>query len=246
MSDSAPKKPGKTISPGTVFDVKRPGRTPVQPTSRPVIVGHKPMVRDPFTTGKTASDGPLLQPKQKVTIPAVDPPSPKPEAAEGSKAPATAASPELAAVAAELAAAPRPAPAPAAPEMKSESAVDTSKSAVDNDATTKEQPDESKDVPKDFVPGAGGPILPPEPVVEKQAPLSPELRKQMEAAAHETIPAPEPKGVVVSGDHGPLSIAKVLLWCLAVIVLVVVIGDVLLDAGTITTSVNIPHTNFIK
>jgi hypothetical protein len=92
-----------------------------------------------------------------------------------------------------------------------------------------------------------GPELPPETVVVAQsAPLSPELKKEMEDAVHDSPSAAEPKGVIVSGEHGPLKVWKTLAWFLAVIALVVVVGDVLLDANVITTNANIPHTNFIK
>jgi hypothetical protein len=245
MSDPAPKKFTKPNIPGTgtVFDVKRPGKAPIQTTSRPVIVGHKSIVRDPFTTGKPASAAPLLQTKQKVTVPVDSTPSPHP-VSEASAAPSsTPASPELAAIAAELtqSEAVKPeviqgtvAPEPAKPVIMSEAKDDLSWKLDGDD-----------DTPKDYIPGSTTPVLPPEPV-KKQAPLSPELKKQLDAAAEENSPAPEPKGVIVSDDHGPLQLGKVLLWFVAVIVLVAVVGDLLLDAGTITTSVSIPHTNFIK
>jgi hypothetical protein len=260
MSDLAPKKPIKSNNPGTgtVFDVKRPGRTPAQTTSRPLIAGHKPIVRDPFTVNKPAIDGPLLQAKQKVTIQT-------PEAAKPAQAPTPVpepvatpaptstgpASPELAAVAAELAGTSEP----TSPEPKSSLVTSTVEAPSrplldpkDEDMSWKEEKPsgELNEAPKDFVIGSGPPVLPPEPGFTKQAPLSPEMKKEMEAATRDIAPAPDPDGVVVSGDHGPLNMVKVLLWFVAVIALVIVVGDVLLDAGTITTSVNIPHTHFIK
>lgn len=225
MSEPAPKKPLKPMTPGTgtVFDVKRPGRAPVQTTSRPVIVGHKPLVRDPFTTGKT-EERPMLSTKDQVAVePEKSSPKPAPEAA--------AASPELAAIAAELSTEPAKS-APTPPESKPEPAPAVE--AKEEDAT-----------PKDFVSGTGASVIPQEQVKEP-APLTPELREAMEAEARDNPTAPDPEGVIVSDDHGPLSLVKVLLWFVAVIALVIVVGDVLLDAGTITTSVHIPHTNIIK
>jgi hypothetical protein len=246
MSDSAPKKSAKINNPGTgtVFDVKRPGRIPIQTTSRPLIASNKLVVRDPVTTGKPASTVPVLQIKQKVTIKPVESIKPVP----ATPAATTAASPELAVVAAELAATSVP--------VKSEPAVDVSVSKIEespktpigdlkDEATLKDEKP-SEEAPKDFVPGFGAPVLPPDPSIAAQAPLSPEMKKQIEVAAQEIVPTKEPDGVVVSGDHGPLNFAKIFLWFVAVIVLVVVAGDVLLDAGTITTSVAIPHTHFIK
>jgi hypothetical protein len=227
MSEPAPKKPLRPMSPGTgtVFDVKRPGRAPAQTTSRPVIVGHKPMVRDPFTTGKT-EERPTLPTKDQVAV--------EPESAPKPATEARAASPELAAVATELSAEPaKSVPEPA--ESKSEPMPET---------PAAETKDEEK-APKDSEPSVGATVLPQEPVKE-QTPLTPELRKAMEAEVRENPTPPDPKGVVVSDDHGPLSLVKVLLWFIAVIALVIVVGDVLLDAGTITTSVHIPHTNIIK
>ncbi len=69
--DPAPKQSSKKhqASKGTVFDIRRPGRAPASPTSRPVISGHKPLVQDTFSgTGGIGEARPLLNPKQSVTI----------------------------------------------------------------------------------------------------------------------------------------------------------------------------------
>ena len=42
---AAPKKTEKQV-----MDVSKPGKTPADPSARPVIVGHKPMVQDPMVT----------------------------------------------------------------------------------------------------------------------------------------------------------------------------------------------------
>lgn len=235
MSDPAPKKPGRPMSHGgVVFDVKRPGKTPSQPTSRPVIVGHKSVVRDPFTTGKANVHDPT---KQKV---APVPLSQRPQLSDSMPAAkiSDAASPELAAIAAELATQPEsvkqvPEPPESKPESQSANVITTSVNSVLSDPI------------KDVVPGATTPLIPAEPE-KKQSSLSPELKKQMDQVLQDNPVGPEPEGVTVSGDHGPINFMKVLLWFVSVIVLVVVVGDVLLDAGAITTTVNIPHTHFIK
>lgn len=80
MKSKPAKKTAKTApqdAPKKVFDVSRPGKTPVSPTSRPVIVGHKPQVKDPMMSDR--DERPLLDSNKKVTIqpsaPAVAAPS---------------------------------------------------------------------------------------------------------------------------------------------------------------------------
>lgn len=229
MSDSAPKKPAKSIPHGTVFDVKRPGRVPIQQTSRPVIVGHKSIVRDPMTNQlPSAKQRPDVHPLSVMSVRPAAVPQQKPAVIKADNA----ATPELAAIVAELASRaepPKPTPAVTAAVVLAPKTPLGSRGGA----------------PQDFISGATTPIIPPEPV-KKQAPLSPEMKRQMEEEVQNNPNAPEPDGVVVYGDHGPIDFAKVLLWCVSVIVLVIVVGDVLLDAGVITTSVNIPHTHFIK
>ena len=47
-------QPAKKKTAGKVFDVRRPGRAPASATSKPVIVGHKPEVKDPDVKVKGA------------------------------------------------------------------------------------------------------------------------------------------------------------------------------------------------
>lgn len=42
---AAVKKPDKQV-----MDISKPGKTPASPSSRPVIIGHRPMVQDPMVT----------------------------------------------------------------------------------------------------------------------------------------------------------------------------------------------------
>jgi len=65
------KKPEKSA--GRVFDVRRPGKAPASPTSRPVIVGHKPLVQDSVASvsglGAPSEKRQLLsKPKQRIQI----------------------------------------------------------------------------------------------------------------------------------------------------------------------------------
>jgi hypothetical protein len=66
MKDKA-KKTTNTKDMGKVFDVTRPGKTTVSATSRPVIVGHKPQVKDPMMAKHDDEKQTLLDSTQKVT-----------------------------------------------------------------------------------------------------------------------------------------------------------------------------------
>lgn len=50
-----------------VFDVMRPGKTVAQATSRPVIVGHKPQVKDPMMSNPAETEA-LMDGKKKVAL----------------------------------------------------------------------------------------------------------------------------------------------------------------------------------
>ena len=52
--------------------------------------------------------------------------------------------------------------------------------------------------------------------------------------------------IVVGNEHTSIPIFKIILWLIAVILTVAIVGDILLDAGLVTTSVSIPHTHFIE
>ena len=80
MKSKSSKKTAKTgpqDATKKVFDVMRPGKTPVSPTSRPVIVGHKPQVKDPMMSDR--DERPLMDSNKKVTVqPAADASAPLP------------------------------------------------------------------------------------------------------------------------------------------------------------------------
>lgn len=111
-----------------VFDVMRPGRAPASSTSKPVIVGHKPLVRDPAVTMAAPARRPLMNAGRKVTVrptaPVATPATPTPPvsaAQPGSPAlpPATdLAAPPLTPSPAPASTAPAVTPAPAAPAPK--------------------------------------------------------------------------------------------------------------------------------
>lgn len=66
-----PKKKKTTTStsntPAKVFDVARPGKSAASATSRPVIVGHKPQVKDPMMSDHE-QDRSLMDGKKKVSV----------------------------------------------------------------------------------------------------------------------------------------------------------------------------------
>ncbi|HUC89669.1 MAG TPA: hypothetical protein VMR45_02620 [Patescibacteria group bacterium] len=63
------QKQPQPYTPRKVFDVHRPGRAPASPTSRPLITGHKPVIRDPaVTVNGVAEHRSLMDSKQKVQI----------------------------------------------------------------------------------------------------------------------------------------------------------------------------------
>jgi hypothetical protein len=89
-------KPGKAGHPGhgkgKVFDVVRPGKALAPPTSRPVIVGHKPAAkRAQMAVSGVGEKPPAPKPKQKIEIRPVA--EPQPEAAQP-QTPAIAETPQ--------------------------------------------------------------------------------------------------------------------------------------------------------
>src|SRR6478672_8025051 len=67
-----PKKKKSTKAAETsstkVFDVARPGRVAANATSRPVIVGHKPQIKDPMMSSSRDNRRTLMDSKQKVAL----------------------------------------------------------------------------------------------------------------------------------------------------------------------------------
>jgi hypothetical protein len=51
-----------------VFDVSRPGRAQPNSTSKPVIVGHRPVVSDPAVTMNGIGARPMMNPHKKISI----------------------------------------------------------------------------------------------------------------------------------------------------------------------------------
>ena len=72
-TDDKKPAPKKTV-PGRVFDVSRPGKAPASPTSRPVIMGHKPEAQAAQTAVSGIGEASPLLAKRKIQVlPAGDP-----------------------------------------------------------------------------------------------------------------------------------------------------------------------------
>lgn len=70
MADNQNKPKGKSakMPTGVVFDVRRPGKTPAPPTSRPVIVGHKPAAQAAQASVSGISEASPLSTRRKIQI----------------------------------------------------------------------------------------------------------------------------------------------------------------------------------
>ena len=108
-----PTAPSPAAQNGKVFDVVRPGKVPASPTSRPVIVGHAPPVKDDQIIAKTDVGPQLMSHKHPFALQA---PTAAPDAQqpiEEAAAPSSLPSPESVAVASTVAMPTDPEPAPA-------------------------------------------------------------------------------------------------------------------------------------
>lgn len=64
----APKKPPEKQPAGRVFDVSRPGKSPATPTSKPVIVGHKPEAQQAQTSVSGIGEAKPIIARRKIQI----------------------------------------------------------------------------------------------------------------------------------------------------------------------------------
>lgn len=242
-----------------VFDIMRPGKAPAAPTSRPVIVGHKPQVQDGPVGGNTSKVGatekrPLLNALAKVSIQPPhhkegQEPSPSaiPVAADEASLPLVPETPTP--TAKEPSPQPAPEPQTVAPEPAPSLPPADSQPDVPSSAQEKEPPTPAP------TPGSQEPTLPSqdpmanlpqEPIGPKAAPLDEKLLA--DAAREPDNPNPLTRHgdqVYVSHHKSAFTFARVLLTLLIIIVLAAIITNVLLDAEIITTDLDIPHTNLL-
>lgn len=257
-----PKQPKK------VFDVMRPGKTAAQATSRPVIVGHKPQVKDPMMSN-TAEAEALMDSKKKVALqPANEtaasaavsteqPPQQKAEAPESHDGPyvadeiaslATTSAvekvPEGAEVAQQLA---TPLDAPKAAEEAISSPTPVAQPAT---TETPEPPAEKQAEAQpttDSNTGTTGVVFDEVPDFETLTGTKPNAN-----ASVEPLPElPEDKAVVrvpkvvVSHHNYSNGWAKFFITFFILAVIAVIVIDVLLDTGLLVKN-GLPHTNFFQ
>lgn len=187
-------KPGNAAQPlgqKKVFDVMRPGKSPASPTSRPVIVGHKPQVKDdqfvPSADSRYANENPLddhilMEHSDQVDIDPSDQAAPTEQTA---KPMPPAAEQESA----------TPPPMPTAEEP--EPAEDMPKPEVDKD-TSNTEPPTSQPIPEEPVTSAENPQLvtsskpePPFPQESTKSEQYPNAENAAPEATAATLPAPE-------------------------------------------------------
>ncbi|HSW98300.1 MAG TPA: hypothetical protein VLF71_00515 [Candidatus Saccharimonadales bacterium] len=252
---AGPASPQPPRPRGKVFDVMRPGRAPASPTSRPVVIGHKLQAQHTQVTvsgiGEAAPREPLHTHKapavQKVDVTGGDvaaPPAPVIPAVP--VPPATSAASAASAGPADLPVdVPESAQAPALPAPESTpEAVPEEKSEPSTAKPT--APPAGQPKPDELAAIAMEPDAPPPAVSVPEPPLPklpiPEVAD--DDPVH-NIAEPSLKGQVVVSHHsasteGP---GKLIALAILTIIFLLLVLDVLMDAGVISTSV-IPHTHF--
>lgn len=238
-----------------VFDVSRPGRSAVSATSRPVIVGHKPQVKDPMVAEEDGRQ--LMNSKKRVTIEPTGAPAipahtdnkvdeSKPEApivhtpqkdsefpADGLASVATSSVVDTPATPAEDE--PRPDTVPSA-SIEAEKPTEIADESNKVEAPVEVTPSESVAVP-----------APPEPttgVVFDEAPTEvPVARSVRSNEPLPELPPDEPlQQKIVISHHADANKSGAIIMIIALLLLGVFIFNVLLDAGIIVIK-GIPHTD---
>lgn len=211
----------KHKKPKKIFDVVRPGKTPAQPTSRPVIVGHKPEVHDTMIGGDTAKVGvkekaPLLNATLKVTIQ----PSKASEVPEVSEheSPARLAPP----------------PADSAPEPPS--LKEASQPSHTHDATPAPAGKFAVGVAVD---------LPDEPQASTPTPLSDSLLAAAEKEPDNPNPLMQHGPQVSVFHHAGSTSGRVWLVVLLIAVFTLIALNFALDLEIIKTELSLPHTDWL-
>lgn len=252
-----PKKSVKKVHPKKVFDVMRPGKTAAGATSRPVIVGHKPQIKDPMMSERDNTERSLLDSKQKVAL-----------------APAASATTEQASTPAQQAQATTElqtplelTPAEKAPETVAAVALaDTVETPapvtpLDAPAQTPVATPQQTPVAQEPAEGVPRPATMPEtkdstgiifediPTADETTTVTTERTAGTPPESAEPLPVlpPEelPKAQIFVAHHSSsTSGLKLFLILFAVIILAVIALDVMLDAGFVTLN-GIPHTDLL-
>lgn len=253
-----PKKGAKKAHPKKVFDVMRPGKTAAGATSRPVIVGHKPQIKDPMMSEHDEAR-PLLDSKQKVAVAPTTTPAtteaaspPVSSIVENTPDPATPQSAETFAAVALADTVEVLAPESDSPPKPAQTPVEASRAPAP--IAAQQMPaaqDPAESVPKT---PAGMPetkstgIIFEDIPTNDTPPVSSGESSDGPAEPVEPLPVlpPEemPKAQVFVAHHSSAGGLKVFLILLAVVVLAIVAFDIMLDAGFVTLN-GIPHTDFL-
>lgn len=254
-----PKQPKK------VFDVMRPGKTAAGATSRPVIVGHKPQVKDPMMSDPAATEA-LMDGKKKVALQPVDETTTTPTVSteqQSSQQPEVEASKphdgpyvadEIASLATTNAVEQVPEGAETAQQLATP--LDAPEATSSAPATSQESPkpveekqlEQQPSAPADpNAPGTTGVVFDEVPDLETLTGAKPDT-----SVSTEPLPTlPEDKAVVqvpkvvVSHHNYSNGWAKFFLTFLILAVFAVVVVDILLDTGLLVKS-GLPHTNFFQ
>lgn len=240
MSDTNPKPTNQSapVSSGKVFDVMRPGQAPADATSKPVIVGHKPMVDRSVSVNGVGEPQSLLDGRQKISI------APSPDAAKA--ADALAVQPP-AALAGES-------PVTSHEPVQTTPVPSVGAPTVETDQANPNEPLLEAEAPAHAETPMSGSVVGPSPAQPAQTNSAPPQAVPSPAVTLDDLDddtvaqtaAPVLDQVVVSHHRRGGSMWAVLLIILLIIVLAAVAVDLLLDAGVIKTSLNIPHTHLLK
>lgn len=216
MKGKAKKTTSKKDTGNKVFDVMRPGKTTAPATSRPVIVGHKPQVKDPMMAERNDEERALLDSTQKVTIQSgasTEPTGPHTKPDVEDDAPQTRTAPDLPDATADTVPAVTSAPEqddePEAPTIASVAVTGSvEKPAVVPESTHKEPAAEQ--TAADFLANTSFDQAPSEPeaAAELQADLPPEAPKPPEAPASPVSSNPGTVGVVYEEPAAPAQPVK--------------------------------------
>ncbi|MGF7228640.1 MAG: hypothetical protein ACQR33_01515 [Candidatus Saccharibacteria bacterium] len=257
MRKNKPAKIGD--APQKVFDVSRPGKTSAGATSRPVIVGHKPQVKDPMMSGRS-DDRPLLDSTKKVTlaVPADVELAAQPQLATDLQTPAdTPVSPD--ATTSDQLQTPAPSDDLAALVTSAmvESPVPAPQSTSMPDAASGPQasPISAPQIPAEQPPQAEQPARPENAttgVIFDENSATPDASQPTEASANaeplptltdEPIDMAAQAKIVVSHHNYSNGWVKFFITFVILAIIAVVVIDILLDSGLIVKN-GIPHTHF--
>jgi len=200
--------------PTKVFDVRRPGKTSVSATSRPVIVGHRPQVQDPMVSHADSERRPLPAAPQAAADAPEQPTATSELDAEAAADLATVAMKDTTELTDEPA---KQQPAPPESTNPAPTPAATGDQAVTDDyfSVLADQPAHDEG-----------------PAVQTNTEPLPELPPEA---------APSVKPQVFVSRHPKRKSGRVIVVILAVVLLAVIVLDVLLDAGFVTLD-SVPHT----